>query len=102
MHYWYMDKSKVKTQTLNSIMGELESLIDGTAQTANYWIDNAHNVSAFINDNGDDDKWIEIHYELYAHKESWIGDLLLIETEYTDRDELFKAVAIIVDYYYGD
>lgn len=104
MYNWYTDKNEIKNGTINAIMGELEYLIDhGTDDvSANYWIDATHNVLAFINDNGDDDRWIEIHYELYDCNEDIIGDLLEVNTDDVDREELLKAVKEIVDAYYGD
>ena len=104
MFNWFMDKTEIINKTVNAVMGELECLIDHPTDsvTANYWIDSTHNVFAFINDNGDDDKWIEIHYELYDCNEDMIGDLLVVETDYTDREELLNAVKKIVNVYYGD
>lgn len=104
MYNWFVDKYEIKNKTINAIMDELEYLIEeGTGdKTANYWIDSTHNVFAFINDNGDDDRWIEIHYELYDCNEDMVGDLLVLNTEYVDRDSLFQEVIGIVDAYYGD
>lgn len=111
MYNWHTDKDKIKTGTINAIMGELEYLLEPPNDTvhywlenrvANYWIDNTHNVFAFINDNGDDDRWIEIHYELYDCNVDMIGDLLVVDTDDVDREELLKAVKEIVDAYYGD
>lgn len=56
---------------------------------------------AFINDNGDDDIWIEIHFELY-NDEDMVGDLLVLNTENVSKDELRKEIAVIVDTYYCD
>lgn len=104
MNNWFVDKYEIKNRTINAIMGELEYLVEeGTEdKTANYWIDNTHNVFAFINDNGDDDRWIEIHYELYDCNEELIGDLFVLNTDYVDKDVLFQEVVGIVDAYYGD
>lgn len=104
MNNWFVDKYEIKNKTINAIMEELEYLVEeGTEdKTANYWIDNTHNVFAFINDNGDDDRWIEIHYELYDCNEELVGDLLVLNTEYVDRDGLLQEVVGIVDAYYGD
>lgn len=111
MYSWHTDKNEIKTKTVNAIMGELEYLLEPPNDTvhywlrdmvANYWIDDRHNVFAFINDNGDDDRWIEIHYELHDCNEDMIGDLLAVDTDDVDREELLKAVKEIVDAYYGD
>ena len=104
MYFWDQHKNKVKNKLINTIMEEFSPLLDepDNEPSANYWIDDAHNVSAFINDNGDDDKWIEIHYELYDMDEEKVGDLTIANTEYTDREELLRAVTAIVDDYYGD
>lgn len=101
MYNWFVDKNEIKNKTTNAIMEELDSLINEPDKTANYWIDNTHNVFAFINDNGRDDKWIEIHYELYDCNEDIIGDLLVLSTDNVDRDELLQEVVAIVDAYYG-
>ena len=104
MNNWFVDKYEIKNGTINAIMEELEYLVEeGTEdKTANYWIDNTHNVFAFINDNGDDDRWIEIHYELYDCNEELVGDLFVLNTDYVDRDGLLQEVIGIVDAYYGD
>ena len=104
MYNWFVDKDEVKSKTINAIMGELESLTNEAESitTANYWIDSMHNVYAFINDNGNDDRWIEIHYELYDFNEDIIGDLLVSNTDDVTREDLLKEVKSIVDDYYGD
>ena len=103
MTNWFVNKNEIKNKTINAIMGELECLLDETMRiyTANYWIDDTHNVFAFINDNGDGDRWMEIHYELHDEEE-FIGDLLVFDTEDANREELLKEVIAIVDAYYGD
>ena len=109
MTNWFVNKNEIKNKTINAIMGELEYLLDETigVYTANYWIDDTHNVFAFINDNGDGDRWIEIHYELHDRDELYItdnliGDLLVLDTEDVNREGLLKEVIAIVDAYYGD
>lgn len=106
MTNWFVNKEEIKGKTINAIVGEMENLFDETMEspTANYWIDATHNVFAFINDNGDDDKWIEIHFELYekAGKLDIIGDLLVLNTEDVSREELLRGIIAIVDAYYGD
>jgi hypothetical protein len=101
MYNWFVDKYEIKNKTINAIMEEFDSLVNEADKTANYWIDNTHNVFAFINDNGNDDKWIEIHYELYDCNEEIIGDLFVLSTDNVDRDELLREVVVIVDAYYG-
>lgn len=101
MYNWFVDKNKIKNNMICAIMEEMDSLVNETCESANYWIDSTHNVFAFINDNGNDDKWIEIHYELYDDKDI-IGDLFVMNTDDVDRDELLKEVAVIVDNYYGN
>ena len=78
MDNWFMDRNEIKRKTINAIMDELEYLLGELTEgdSANYWLDNTHNVFAFINDNGNGDRWIEIHYELYDCNEDIIGDLL--------------------------
>ena len=51
MDNWFVDRDKIKKETTNAIMGELEYLLEDEAdedRTTNYWIDNTHNVFAFI------------------------------------------------------
>ena len=104
MDNWFVDRNEIKRKTINAIMGELEYLLGELTEgdSANYWIDNTHNVFAFINDNGGGDRWIEIHYELYDCNEDIIGDLLVIGTDDVDREGLLEEVKGIVDAYYGD
>ena len=104
MYNWLVDKTEIKNKTINSIMGELEYLLGELTEgdSANYWIDSTHNVYAFVNDNGGNDKWIEIHYELYDCNEDMIGDLLVFDTDDVTKNCLLRAVATIVHHYYGD
>ena len=104
MDNWFVDRNEIKSKTINAIMGELEYLLGELTEgdSANYWIDNTHNVFAFINDNGSDDRWIEIHYELYDCNEDIIGDLLVLSTEDVTREDLLEEVRVIVKTYYGD
>jgi hypothetical protein len=104
MYNWFVDKNEIKSQTINAIMGELEYLVKEATEddSANYWIDNTHNVFAFINNNRWDDRWIEIHYELYDCNDNMIGDLLVLDTEDVTMEDLLKEVKVIVDAYYGD
>lgn len=104
MMNWFEDKNEIKSKTITAIMDELEYLIEEATEdkTANYWLDNAHNIFAFVNDNGDNDRWIEIHYELYDWNGDIIGDLLAVCTEDVTREDLMKEVRTIVDAYYRD
>ena len=104
MENWFINKNEIKEKMENAIMIELESLIDDVTEnkTANCWIDNTHNVFAFINDNGDDDRWIEIHYELYDCNEEIIGDLLVLSTDEVNKRELLEQVRVIINTYCKD
>lgn len=104
MDNWFVDRNEIKRKTINAIMGELEYLLGELTEgdSANYWIDNTHNVFAFVNDNGGGDRWIEIHYELYDCNEDIIGDLLVLSTEDVTREDLLEEVKTIVGAYYGD
>lgn len=103
MDNWFTNKYEIKDKLENAIMGELEFLTGNTLMNStNYWIDNTHNVFAFINDNGDGDKWIEIHYELYDSEEEIIGDLVVLSTEGVSKRDLLEQVRVIVNAYYGD
>ena len=103
MDNWFVNKNEYKEELENSIMGELEFLIDETDnKTANFWIDDTHNIFAFINDNGDGDKWIEIHYELYDCNNEIVGDLTVLSTDEISKKELFAEVQSIVNMYCGD
>ena len=101
---WFCDKERTKNLLINAIQGELEVLLECTYGTANYWIDNTHNAFACIDDNANGDRWIEIHFELYDNEqeEQIVGDLLVVNTEDVSKEELRKAIAIIVDFYYGE
>ena len=103
MDNWFVNKNEYKEKLENSIMGELEFLIDKIDnKTANYWLDSAHNIFAFVNDNGDGDRWIEIHYELYDRNEEIVGDLLVVSTDEISKKELFEEVKTIINMYVGD
>ena len=97
MYNTFADIHKIKYQLVNSILGELEEILKGDTYTANYWLDNAHNVFATKDDTGRSE-WIEIHFELYQAEEH-IGDILVVDTDEVSQTELIKAVKEIVDKY---
>lgn len=101
---WFVNKEETILKTVGSAMTELESIVEDK-KTANYWIDDTHNIFAFVNNNGDtedDDKWIEIHFELYDKNEEIIGDLIVVNTECVSHKELYDEVLEIVKSYYGE
>lgn len=101
---WFVNKEEIILKTVGSSMAELESIVEDE-KTANYWIDDTHNIFAFVNNNGDtedDDKWIEIHFELYNKNEEIIGDLIVVNTESVSHKELYDEVLEIVKSYYGE
>ena len=101
MMNWHTDKHEIMQKTVNEVYDELENLLNGD-ESANHWIDSTHNVFAIINDNGDDDRWIEIHLELYDTNEDIIGDILVLDTEDVSENELRKAVEYVVkEYFHG-
>lgn len=101
MDNWFVNKNEIISKTVNAAMAELESVVkDG--KTANYWIDSTHNIFAFVNNNGNDDKWIEIHFELYDHNEDIVGDLIVTNTESATYDDLHNEVISIVKSYYRE
>ena len=104
MYNWFENKDETVLKTVSSAMAKLESIVDDE-KTANYWIDDTHNIFAFVNNNGDtkdDDKWIEIHFELYDKDENIIGDLIVADTESVNHKELYDEVLAMVKSYYGE
>ena len=96
---WHTDEKEITHKTVNAVYDELENLLNGD-ESANHWIDSTHNVFAMVNDNGDDDRWIEIHLELYDANEDIIGDILVLDTEDVSENELRKAVDDVVKKYF--
>lgn len=101
MDNWFVNKNEMISKTVNAAIAELESIVKDE-KTANYWIDSTHNIFAFVNDNGNDDKWIEIHFELYDKNEDIIGDLIVSNTESVTYDDLHNEVISIVKSYYRE
>ena len=101
MTNWFTYKQELMQKTSNAVYDELENLLNGD-ESANHWIDSTHNVFAFVNDNGDNDRWIEMHLELYDANEDIIGDILVLDTEDASENELRKAVEDVVkEYFHG-
>lgn len=44
MYNTFSDIHELKYQLVNSILGELEEILKDDTCTANYWLDNAHNI----------------------------------------------------------
>lgn len=88
------------TKLCNAIMGELDCLVGQTTlDSANYWLDSAHNVFAGIVTDGRE-IWFEVKLGLYNPiTEDWIDDLAIFATEDTSEQELRHAVEYIVDKY---
>lgn len=102
MQNWIMNKVDVMRKMENAILGELETLlIDDGIMSANYWIDNTHNIFATIADSGDD-KWLDIRLELYDCTEEWVGDLYTYDTDDMSMASLERTVEAIVKDYYGE
>lgn len=103
MDNWFVDKKEEKRKLIFEIMEELDCIVDEAKQdiSANHWIDDRHNVFAWIVGNRKDG-YIEIHYELYDCNEDIIGDLLVLSTESVNREELLEEITTIVNAYYGD
>ena len=100
MTNWFVNMGDTVLSTVSSVIAELESITEDR-KTVNYWLDDTHNIFAFVNDNGGDDSWIEIHYELYNKEQEIIGDLLVLDTEDVNHKELYDVVLEIVNHYYG-
>ena len=101
MMNWHTDKQEITQKTVNAVYDELENLLNGD-ESANHWIDSTHNVFAFVHDNGDNDRWIEMHLELYDANEDIIGDILVLDTEDVSENELRKAVEDVVREYFHE
>lgn len=99
MMNWHTDEKEITQKTVNAVYDELENLLNGD-ESANHWIDSTHNVFAIVNDNGDNDRWIEIHLELYDTNDDIIGDILVLDTEDVSENELRKAVEDVVKEYF--
>jgi hypothetical protein len=97
-----MDKADVMRKMENAILGELETLLtDKGVMSANYWIDNTHNVFATIAESSTD-KWLDIRLELYDCTEEWVGDLYIYDTDDMSIPSLERTVEAIVKDYYGE
>lgn len=101
MTNWHTDKNKIIQKMCNAIYAELECLLNDYT-TANYWIDNTHNVFAMVNDNGNGDRWIEVHFELYDINENIIGDITVLDTDDINENELRKVIKDIVGEYFHE
>ena len=54
---------------------------------------------AMVINNSEDDRYIEIHFELYTHGQEQIGDLSISITDDLSYNELKQAVEDIVNMY---
>lgn len=50
MDNWFTNKDETILKTVGSAMAELESIVEDE-KTVNYWIDDTHNIFAFVNNN---------------------------------------------------
>lgn len=104
MTNWIMADKNIIQKTVNAVMGELESLASaeyGSEMTANYWLDERHNIFAVI-DSSCNEMWIELHYELYDANEELIGDLIVSDTRDASINAIEEEVWKIVKEYYGE
>lgn len=104
VYSWNFDKATIMSQTKKAIMDELVWLLEPERvreDTANYWLDNAHNVFAYVEIDGRE-SWIEIRLELYDSDEDWIGDLYCYNTLDLSIESLEEVVEEVVQDYYGE
>ena len=100
---WHTYKQEIIKNTVNAIYGELEFIIDAKhPTTANYWIDNRHNVFAELCNDNNGNSWISIYYELYDVNEDMIGDIDVMDTEDISPESLKECIIAIVNEYYGE
>lgn len=103
MRNWMMDEATIMKHTENAIIGELKTLLqdNNNVMTANYWIDNTHNVFAMITEGSDNEKGLDIRVELYDSREEQIGDLYIYGTDMCKKS-LEAVVKDIVKKYYAE
>lgn len=70
--------------------------------SANYWIDNRHNVFAEAHKDYDGYTWIDIYFELYDINGDIIADIDVMETEDRSSKSLKDCIDTIVKEYYGE
>ena len=100
---WYVDKQKVINKTINAVYDELEILIDVNYPiSANYWIDDRHNVFAETRRDNDGNNWISFYYELSDINGDIIADIHVMDTEDRSPESLKKGIIKIVNEYYGE
>ena len=103
MPSWYTDQQKTIYKTINAVYDELAVLIESDYPTsANYWIDNRHNVFAEAHKDCDGYAWIDIYFELYDINGDIIADIDVMETEDKSSKSLKECIVTIVNEYYGE
>ena len=100
MKTWIKNKEVISSKLRNKIMCELEPLLLSRkiGDCANFWLDDGHNVFAYVEENGRGDFWIVADLELHESEE-WIGDLSSYSTEDMKTESLEKIIEEIVNDY---
>lgn len=100
---WYVDKQKIINKTINAVYDELEIIVNVNYPiTANYWIDDRHNVLAVTRRDNDGNDGISFYYELSDINGDIIADIHVMDTEDRRPESLKKGVIKIVNEYYGE
>lgn len=111
MYNWFIENKKdYITKLNNEVYEELSYLLPNVGEnetTANHWLDERHNVFAYIENNSEDeetgceDKWIVVAMELYDVDDNCVGEIVHYETEECNEDELRKVIYLIINQYLG-
>ena len=103
MMNWHIDKQEIVQKTVNAVYDELEILVDVNYPiSANYWIDDRHNVFAETRRDNDGNNWISFYYELSDINGDIIADIHIMDTEDRSPESLKKGIIKIVNGYYGE
>lgn len=95
--YMFQSESKTEENTFEKVMAELKCLAEeNPPDNANYWLEeNRVNIFGYIEDNGNDDRWIALLLEIHGDT----FESIEYGTDEVDENELAEKVREILNDY---
>lgn len=103
---WFTKKENEIKKLTDKAMQEFICLVgsDDINDWASFWLDSRHCIFGFVENNGRDDIWAEIHLELrdIDDEEELIGDLMVLCSGDTSEESIRREIEEIIKAYVGE
>lgn len=94
---WIVNREKTLRKTINEALEKTVSILDDSEKTANFWIDDTHNIECVK-----DRDCIRVEYNLYNNEKIILTNILTLYIHNLIFEELDRNITRIVRKYYGE